>query len=60
MYKSYRAYTGRYPSSRETVDVVIGEINERREEIVSVTAVGEGQNYVLIITKEYESMVGVA
>lgn len=56
MYKSYRAYAGKFPSSRETVDYVLEGINERHEEIVSVTPVGEGLHYVLIITKEHEDM----
>jgi hypothetical protein len=58
MYKSYRAYTGTHTASRLSngVDAVLNGINERDEEIVSVTAVGLDHIHVLIITKQHEDI----
>lgn len=53
MYKSYKAYTGTHTASRLSngVDAVLSGINERDEEIVSVTAVGLDHIHVLIVTR---------
>lgn len=52
MYKAYKAYSGRYDADRpDSIDNVLHAISEWEETIVSVTPVGEGSVYVLIITQ---------
>lgn len=58
MYKSYKAYTGQFNRSKESIETVLDGINERREQIVTVCPVGQDSIYVLIITKETDYMVG--
>lgn len=50
MYKSYKASTGRYERD-DNIENTLRGINERRETIVSVTAVGIDNFWVLIITE---------
>ncbi len=54
MYKSYKAYTGNFTQDRESsgTDRILAGINDRHEEIISVTAIGLDHIYVLIITKD--------
>lgn len=58
MYKSYKAYTGQFTRSNESIETVLEGINERREEIVTICPVGQDSIYILIITKESDYMVG--
>jgi hypothetical protein len=53
VYKWYRAWVGVHSTNRnDHINAILDDINDKHEEIVSVTAVGLDNVWVLIITKK--------